>query len=99
MPLPLKIEYETDVRSEWRFRVRSGNHEIIAQGEGYKRLTDAQHAVELLAAGLRTATVEVLPKSGMSVLAQALARSSADQSRVNRFTAGLGRSHPLNRFR
>ncbi len=34
----------------WYWRLRAGNHEIIAQGEGYARRRGAEHAIELMRA-------------------------------------------------
>lgn len=34
--------------TEWRWRLRAGNHEIIASGEGYKNRDDCIHAVGLI---------------------------------------------------
>lgn len=33
---------------QWRWRLRSGNHEIIAHGEAYKNKSDCQTAIELV---------------------------------------------------
>ncbi len=54
----LTVEYYVGAAHDHRFRVRAANHEIIAQGEGYRNLSDAEHAVELMANGLRSATVK-----------------------------------------
>ena len=32
----------------WYWNLKAGNHEIIAQGEGYTRRGGAEHAVELM---------------------------------------------------
>jgi uncharacterized protein YegP (UPF0339 family) len=63
---PLTVEYEIDHKGEWRFRVRGGNYEIMAQGEGYKELRNAKHAVAVMAAGLDGAREKVL--SGLASL-------------------------------
>lgn len=34
--------------SEWRWRLRAANHEIIAQGEGYVNRQDAVAAVHMV---------------------------------------------------
>ena len=34
--------------TQWRWRLRSANHEIIASGEGYNNKQDCEHAVALL---------------------------------------------------
>jgi len=34
--------------TQWRWRLRSANHEIIASGEGYNNKQDCIHAVNLL---------------------------------------------------
>ena len=34
-------EHLIDVEPEWRWRVKAGNHEIVASGEGYTRESDA----------------------------------------------------------
>jgi uncharacterized protein YegP (UPF0339 family) len=39
-----------DEREEWRWRLRAANHEIIAQGESYKRLRDCIKAIQLIKA-------------------------------------------------
>ncbi len=33
---------------DWRWRLKAANHEIVAQGEGYRNKTDCLHAVNLL---------------------------------------------------
>ena len=33
---------------EWRWRLRGGNHEILASGESYKAKADCQHVIKLL---------------------------------------------------
>jgi uncharacterized protein YegP (UPF0339 family) len=33
---------------QWRWRLRAGNNQIIASGEGYNNRADCQHAVDLL---------------------------------------------------
>lgn len=33
---------------QWRWRLKSGNHEIIASGESYVNRRDCEHAVALL---------------------------------------------------
>lgn len=43
----------------WFWRARARNGEIVAQGRGYHRLVDAQHAVDLLANELAGAEVEI----------------------------------------
>jgi len=34
--------------TQWRWRLKSANHEIIASGEGYNNKIDCQHAIDLL---------------------------------------------------
>ena len=34
--------------NEWRWRLRAGNNEIVASGEGYVNRAGAEHAVNLL---------------------------------------------------
>ncbi|WP_082607813.1 DUF1508 domain-containing protein [Acidovorax sp. Root219] len=36
------------VSGEWRWRLKSANHEIIASGEGYKNKADALHCIDLI---------------------------------------------------
>lgn len=33
---------------EWRWRLKAGNHEIIAHGESYKNKNDCLHAIGLV---------------------------------------------------
>ena len=37
-----------DVRSEWRWRLKANNGEIIASGESYKNKQDCLHAIDLV---------------------------------------------------
>ena len=38
-----------DNRNEYRWRLRAGNHEIIAtSGEGYKAKANCQHGIDLI---------------------------------------------------
>ena len=39
-------EIYKDDQGEWRFRVRSANHEIIAEGESYKNRQDMVDVLE-----------------------------------------------------
>ena len=41
---------------EWRWRLRAGNHEIIASGESYKNKADCLHCIALLM-GCSVATI------------------------------------------
>lgn len=34
--------------SDWRWRLKAGNGEIIAQGEGYRNKQDCLHAIDLV---------------------------------------------------
>jgi hypothetical protein len=34
--------------TQWRWRLKSGNHEIIASGEGYVSKAGAEHAIQLV---------------------------------------------------
>lgn len=34
--------------ADWRWRLRAGNHEIIASGEGYKSRAAVMHAIKLV---------------------------------------------------
>jgi len=49
------VIYRRGVGSEWRFRIKAGNGEIIAHGEGYQRRSGAEHAIDLLRYGMRHA--------------------------------------------
>ena len=47
------MKYETyrDAATEWRWRLRAANHQIIAvSGEGYKNRRDCLHAIGLVKA-------------------------------------------------
>ena len=37
-----------DTSRQWRWRLRSGNHEIIAHGESYRNRADCLHAIDLV---------------------------------------------------
>lgn len=37
-----------DKAGEWRWHLKAVNHEIIAQGEGYKHKADCLHAIDLV---------------------------------------------------
>jgi uncharacterized protein len=37
-----------DTESDWRWNLRSANHEIIAQGEGYSNKADCLAAIKLV---------------------------------------------------
>jgi len=43
----MKFELYTS-GAEWRWRLKAGNGEIIAPGEGYRNRQDAEHAVGLV---------------------------------------------------
>lgn len=43
-----KFEIYKDEASEYRWRLRAGNNEIIANGEGYVSKRDCLHCVELV---------------------------------------------------
>jgi uncharacterized protein YegP (UPF0339 family) len=40
--------YRSSSDGLWYWRLRAGNHEVIAQGEGYTRRGGAEHAIELI---------------------------------------------------
>lgn len=40
--------YFKDKAGEWRWHLKAANHEIIAQGEGYKNKADCLSAIELV---------------------------------------------------
>ena len=43
------FQYYQDAKSEWRWRLKAANHEIIAtSGEGYVRKSDCLHAIDLV---------------------------------------------------
>lgn len=44
----MKFELYQDTQKFWRWRLKAGNGEIIASGEGYVNKSDAQHAVDLV---------------------------------------------------
>lgn len=44
----MRFEIYTDVRGEWRWRLRSANGEAIAHGEGYHNRSDCLHAINLV---------------------------------------------------
>lgn len=44
----MKYEMYKDNRGEWRWRLKAGNGEIIASGEGYHNKQDCQYAVTLV---------------------------------------------------
>ena len=48
-----------DAAWEWRFRLRAGNGEIIAQGEGYKELDSCLHTVRMMKLEVAEAKVVV----------------------------------------
>ena len=37
-----------DSKKEWRWNLRAGNNEIIAQGEGYKNKKDCLNCIDLV---------------------------------------------------
>jgi uncharacterized protein YegP (UPF0339 family) len=52
--------YESSGKFYWR--LKAANHEIVANGQGYKDKASALHAVELVKAGTNAATpVKELP--------------------------------------
>jgi uncharacterized protein YegP (UPF0339 family) len=56
-----KFQVFKDAKGEYRWRMRAGNHEIIAtSGEGYKNKSDCQHGVDLVKRDAPAALVEVL---------------------------------------
>ncbi len=48
------------MRRQWNWRVKAGNNEIIATGEGYNNLTDAEATVRLLQNDLVRAIMKYL---------------------------------------
>ncbi len=43
------FELYSDVRGEWRWRLKSSNGNIIADGsEGYRNKSDAEHGINLV---------------------------------------------------
>lgn len=44
----MKYNIYKDTAGEWRWRLRAGNNEIIASGEGYQNKVDCLHAIDLV---------------------------------------------------
>lgn len=55
----LTFEIYKDAKSEFRWRLKAGNGQIIAtSGEGYKAKADAEHGIKLIQDGAAKAKVE-----------------------------------------
>ncbi len=53
-----KFEVYTDKKGEFRFRLKAGNGQIIATGEGYKAKTGCLNGIESIKKNAPTADVE-----------------------------------------
>jgi len=54
----LKFEIYKDAQSEFRWRLKAGNNQIIAtSGQGYKDKSDCQKGIEIIQAGAAKASV------------------------------------------
>jgi uncharacterized protein YegP (UPF0339 family) len=69
----LEVEYFVGNDAKWRFRVRAGNGEPMAQSEGYERLSDAENAVAVMTHGLATAKIQYHQPTGLGATQNALA--------------------------
>lgn len=58
----LKFEYgpTEGMRGEYRWRIKAGNGEIIAHGEGYKRKRDAKRVYDLLRVAFQMEEVDLV---------------------------------------
>jgi uncharacterized protein YegP (UPF0339 family) len=52
-----KFELYTDKKGEYRFRLKAGNGEIIATGEGYKTKASAENGIKSVQTNAPGATV------------------------------------------
>lgn len=48
---PLRFQYGKNKRGQWYWHIRAANGEIIAEGEGYKRVAKIHRLFELLKDG------------------------------------------------
>ncbi|MGB7414328.1 MAG: YegP family protein [Thermosynechococcaceae cyanobacterium] len=54
-----KFQIYQDKAGEFRWRLRAGNHQIIATGgEGYKSKSDCKHGIELIQRDAASAEIE-----------------------------------------
>lgn len=47
-----------DVTKNWRWNLKSGNHEIIASGESYVNKSDCLHAIDLVKSSANAPVIE-----------------------------------------
>jgi len=52
-----KFEVYEDARGEWRFRLKAGNGEIVATGEGYSTKDGARRGCEAVQRAAAEATI------------------------------------------
>lgn len=57
----LRFEYGRRCDRLWYWRVKSGNNEIVAQGEGYKRRAGVLKVADVLIDGMADATLVEVP--------------------------------------
>lgn len=56
--------FELYIGDGFRWRLRAGNHEIIAQGEKYENYEDCNHAIKLLQQTTEETPVEIITQWG-----------------------------------
>ena len=56
----MKFQIYKDKKSEWRWRLRASNGEIVAAGESYTRQADCKRAVSMLKKQAVFASVELI---------------------------------------
>ena len=55
--LRFELFKDTDAPSEWRWRLKAANNEIVAASEGYKNKQDALDTIELIKSSAATAPI------------------------------------------
>lgn len=56
----LRFQYGINKKKEWYWHIRGKNGEIIAEGEGYKRVKSVTHVWALLATGASTMDITAI---------------------------------------
>ena len=83
-----KFEVYKDARSKFRFRLKSGNGQIIAVGEAYESMPACLAGIEAIRAAAPSATVADMTMAGSQVKAGAGASAGNGAGTSTKHSAG-----------
>ena len=84
----MKFEIYKDNTGKWRWRLRARNHEIIAQGQGYRKRADCLHVIKLIRRTTKGEVIDLVEEKKRLEREKAVARrKTAKRKTAKRKTA------------